>query len=107
MSGGHFDYVQYRLNDTIEELQQILDDQELELVRSRECNNTEECQCPDCYYIEGFSRETIKEFQKTLDLVQKAQLYLNRVDWLVSGDDGEESFHERILEDLLALRNFD
>ena len=29
-----------------------------------------------------------------------AEAYAQRVDWLVSGDDGEESFHERLKEDL-------
>lgn len=105
MSGGHFDYVQHTLSDTIDKLYRILEDQELVKVRSNECYGSEDCQCPECYYIEEFSRETIKEIKKTLDLTQMTQLYLNRVDWLISGDDDEDTFHERILSDLLSLRN--
>jgi hypothetical protein len=32
-----------------------------------------------------------------------AQVYAQRVDWLVSGDDGEESFITRLDEDLNKL----
>jgi len=32
--------------------------------------------------------------------LELAGIYLQRIDWLVSGDDSEESFHERLQEDL-------
>jgi hypothetical protein len=32
-----------------------------------------------------------------------AQVYAHRVDWLLSGDDGEESFLRRLAEDLKNL----
>lgn len=33
-----------------------------------------------------------------------ARTYINRIDWLVSGDDGEETFLERLEEDIKELR---
>ena len=42
----------------------------------------------------------IDEFKKGLDLLRKAAIYTQRIDWLVSGDDGRESFIERLEEDL-------
>jgi C4-type Zn-finger protein len=47
-----------------------------------------------------YSEGTIKEFKNTIRILRMAQVYAQRVDWLISGDDGEESFHERLVEDL-------
>lgn len=32
-----------------------------------------------------------------------ASVYAQRVDWLICGDDSEESFHERLAEDLAKI----
>ena len=50
------------------------------------------------YY--DYSKETLDEFKKGLDILNKAYIYTQRIDWLLSGDDGEESFHKRLKEDL-------
>ena len=47
-----------------------------------------------------YNAETIVQFQFALGLVRRAQIYVQRIDWLVSGDDGEESFHKRLHEEL-------
>ena len=51
-----------------------------------------------------YSKETIKEFKKGLNILRKAYVYAQRIDWLLSGDDGEESFHKRLKEDLDNLK---
>jgi hypothetical protein len=33
-----------------------------------------------------------------------AKIYAQRVDWFLSGDDGEETFHERLKEDLGLIK---
>ena len=38
-------------------------------------------------------------------MIKKAQLYMQRMDWLLSGDDGDESFLRRIDEELKKLEN--
>lgn len=77
MSGGHFDYEQYMINRVAFDVEQLIID------NSRE-----------------FSEETIKEFRVGLEALEKAAIYAQRIDWLVSGDDGEESFHERLAKNL-------
>ena len=47
-----------------------------------------------------YSEETISEFKKCLEILKKGAIYLHRIDYLVCDDDGEESFHERLKEDL-------
>lgn len=84
MSGGHFDYKQYELNQLADEVDQlILDNSEKDWM--------------------NYSDETIKEFKKASWLLRLAATYTQRIDWLVSGDDGEESFHKRLGEDLGRL----
>ena len=47
-----------------------------------------------------YSDETIEEFKCALNLLKTTRIYIKRIDWLVSGDDSEESFHERLQEEL-------
>ena len=77
MSGGHFNYQQYNI-------QNIADDVE-QLIESNDGN---------------YSEETIVEFKRGLELLRKAQVYVQRIDWLVSGDDGEETFHKRLKNEI-------
>lgn len=51
-------------------------------------------------WYDDYSKETLDEFRKGLDILNKAYIYAQRIDWLLSGDDREESFHKRLKEDL-------
>jgi hypothetical protein len=88
MSGGHFDYKQYSLDfiaDSVEQL--IIDNGKTDEWGDR--NN--------------FSKETLAEFQVGIKLIKKAAIYAQRIDWLVSGDDGEDNFHARLKCELEVL----
>ena len=52
-----------------------------------------------------YSKQTIKEFKKGLSILRRADIYVQRIDWLLSDDDGEESFHKRLKEELDNLKN--
>ena len=110
MSGGYFDYAQYRIGDIVDGLKdyldgEALDDEDVEVVLQDKFLNEEERQyiknhhhtMPNRY---GYSKETLKEMRKGLILLRKAEVYAQRIDWLLSGDDSEERFHERLKEDL-------
>ena len=51
-----------------------------------------------------YPAEVIEEFKKGVEAIAKAQVYMQRLDWLLSGDDGEESFLRRLKEDLDKLK---
>lgn len=91
MSGGRFDYKQYGLSE-------IADSIEYEI-----CNNNAEPRPEDWFEPNNFREETIREFNEAIVLLKKAGIYAQRIDWLLSGDDGEETFHERLRQDLLSL----
>jgi hypothetical protein len=38
-----------------------------------------------------------------IEVLKRAQIYAQRIDWLLSGDDGEESFLKRLEKDLNEL----
>ena len=61
-----------------------------------------------CYYdrypdeadVLELSDETINAMKEAYRQIRIAEIYAERVDWMMSGDDSEECFHERIKEDL-------
>ena len=54
-------------------------------------------------YFPDYSDPTITEFRKGVELLKKARVYAHRIDWLMSGDDGEDNFHKNLEEDLKEL----
>lgn len=84
MSGGHFDYKQFELSDLGEQIEKFIYER-------------------DHGYSTKYSRETINEFRRAVHFLEKAQIYVQRIDWLVSCDDSEETFHKRLMEDLQKL----
>ncbi len=93
MSGGHFDYAQYKISMIADQVEQLI----------KKNDNNEKNEYGDRIGAH-FSKATIAEFKKGLLLLQQAEIYAQRIDWLASGDDGEAKFHERLKEDLLALK---
>jgi len=91
MSGGTFDYVQYRFAEIADTIQSRIDS------NGKPVNE-------DGWGQETYSPETIKEFQTGIEHIRKAQVYANRIDWLMAGDDGEATFHHRLKEDLAAIK---
>jgi hypothetical protein len=93
MSGGFFDYSQYTLN-------QIVTDIEDEIYY----NDSEEVNEYNEKRGNGFSEDTMQEFKLAVWYLKQALVYTQRIDWLLSGDDGEETFHERLKKDLEKLK---
>ena len=49
---------------------------------------------------DNLREETLIEFKKAVEVLRLAAIYVHRIDWMLSGDDGEDNFHERLAEDL-------
>jgi hypothetical protein len=119
MSGGRFEYREYVINDIagyvkheisksgqpksereIKEIKRWMDDDYFEKY-PEELNHY---QYPD---------EVINEFKKGYEILRKAAIYAKRIDYLLSGDDGDDSFVKRLknelknLDDELSKENFD
>ena len=92
MSGGHFDYQQYRALD----IAAMID----ELIAFNEDTSLDEFGSPRG---RGYSAATIARFKEASATLRRAAVMAQRVDWLVSGDDGEDSFHKRWDEEMGGL----
>lgn len=81
MSGGHFNYEQHRIEEMADAVADLI-----------ETNGDIEWR--------NYGPDTIREFQNALSLLKTAYIYVQRIDWLVSGDDSESTFHQRLNEEL-------
>ena len=93
MSGGHFNYKQYEIRHIADEIEHLII-----------TNDSEE---KDEYgYTKGrhYTPETIAKFHEALATLRRAEIMAQRIDWLVSGDDGEDCFHSRWGEGIAKLR---
>lgn len=117
MSGGRFDYGQYQIMDIINSIEDYLDGHDLcdEDIQGYEIDYKKGWIDEDTIkYIRkhkhtipnnsGFSKETLKEFRKGLAIIRKAYVYAQRIDWLLCGDDEEETFHESLKDDLEHIK---
>lgn len=99
MSGGHFDYDQYRIQNIANSVDRLIK------------QNGKEIEYPKGYIMSEYDSthyyeyppKVIEKFKEGLEILRKAEIYAQRIDWLVSGDDGEESFLSRLKEDLDQL----
>jgi hypothetical protein len=108
MSGGAFDYDQYKIGYIADKIEQEI--RRSGKPKTREELRDESWRGSDWYerYPEDlnhykYSDEVIEEFKKAVYFLRKAQIYAHRVDWLLSSDDGEETFLERLNEELKKL----
>lgn len=90
MSGGYFDHQQYRLGQMADEIEDAI----------YKNNRKDEDE-----YCTEYSEETIVEFKDAIKALRVAQVYVHEIDYLLSGDTGEESFHKKLNRKLNVLNN--
>lgn len=84
MSGGSFDYAYWKAEQFADELEVMLSKQD-------EVNEWNE----KPYYMEEATRVKLQEIEK---MVRTASKMMKEVEWLYSGDTGEDSFMKRVAE---------
>jgi len=89
MSGGHWNYQQYQVSAAAEDVRQIV-----------ATNDDERRDAWDVSRGRQYPPEVLREFRVGALLMDLAHIYWHRMDWLLSGDDGEETFLSRLREDL-------
>lgn len=102
MSGGRFDYQQYRIRDIADSIQEEINHNN-EPWFPKDTQYSWEQKCNEEFTGQRYSDETIKEFKNAVKYLHIAEIYAQRVDWFLSGDDSEESFHKRLKRDLNEL----
>lgn len=95
MSGGYFEYKQYELNNIADNIEQVI----------RDYKSKKKSEYEDSVKWDFKDPNTIFELYNAMNLCRRAIIYAQRVDYLLSGDDGEDSFHKRLKEDLDSVKN--
>jgi hypothetical protein len=114
MSGGYFEYRQYSMNDIADMIEREIEksgkpysDEELKEMSWRDDEWYEKY--PEDKFHYKYPDKVIEEFKRGAEIIRRAGVYMHRIDWLLSGDDGDETFLERLHNDLKKLheRNID
>ena len=92
MSGGYWDYSQNHMQDIADDLGSLIHTND----------STEKNEWGD-QIGRQYSPETIAKFEKAVKVLKLAYVYAQRIDWLLSGDDGEDSFHRRLQAQLKEI----
>jgi hypothetical protein len=104
MSGGHFEYAQYKIFEIIDSIERILNKQGKERDKDELWYSDEHYEkYPEDRYFETYPKEIAEKFEDGLKALKIAHVYAQRIDWYLSGDDGEESFLKRLEEELKNL----
>jgi len=101
MSGGAFDYKQYHIREIADAIQDELDRQGKEKSEDDLWMNDEYYKKnPEEMYWSYYPELVQNKFKEAIRYLHIAEVYAQRVDWFLSGDDGEKSFIERLEKDL-------
>ena len=102
MSGGAFEYNQYKIRQIWEIIQNELDKQGKEKqVQFWEKEYYDKY--PEARFEKFYGDDVQQIFKDGIEALKKAEIYTNRIDWFLSGDDGEDSLVSRLKSDLDKL----
>lgn len=105
MSGGRFDYKQWHIGSIADQIEQEVIMSGKPIPKSKwdyfereEYNETHKQ--PMNY---AFPDEVLRRMEEAVYALRRAAIYAQRTDFLISGDDGEELFMERLKKELAEL----
>lgn len=107
MSGGAFDYNQYKIGYIADQIEETVikngAEKTPEEIKNDWHNDEWYEKYPEDKFHYKYPDEVIEKMKEAVKALKIAQVYAQRVDWLFSGDDGEESFLSRLEEELKKL----
>jgi hypothetical protein len=107
MSGGAFDYNQYKIGYIADQIDEVIVKNGLEKTPEELKNNWIDPEWykkyPEDLFHYKYPDEVIDKMKEAVKALKIAQEYAQRVDWLLSGDDGEESFLSRLEDNLKKI----
>jgi hypothetical protein len=102
MSGGEFNYDQYKLNNIIERIEEILNNQGKDIPRDERGFGDDEYYklYPEESKYPEYSERVQDMFRLAILNLKVAFTFAHRIDYFLSSDDGEDSFMKRLSEEL-------
>ena len=115
MSGGYFDYAQSRIDDIADRIEDYLYGHELDesdvqdLIHDSFGDDDEATEYAITHRHtkpnrNGYRFQTLQQMKRAVKSLRKAAVYAQRIDWLLSCGDSEESFMARLISDLKAVK---
>ncbi len=105
MSGGFFDNKQWHIGNIADNIEQEVITSGKPIPRQRwqywEIDRFREH--PEEAVNYAYPEPVLRRMEEAVYALRAAAIYAQRVDYLLSGDDGEESFEERLQEELAEL----
>ena len=84
MSGGYFDYGQFQMGDIAAQIEEVI-----------EANDSTEKDEYGDNISWHLSPKIVERFKEAEHTIRQAAEMVQRIDWLLSGDDGEDTFMTR------------
>ena len=107
MSGGRFNYKQWHIDNIADQIEQEVILSGKPIPRNRwdyhERLEYEETHKQPMNY--AYPEPTLRRMEEAVYALKRAAIYAQRTDYLLSGDDGEESFEERLQKELADLNS--
>lgn len=105
MSGGHFDYKQWHIDNIADQIEQevILSGKPIPEQKWDYCERQEFEETHNQPMNYAFPEEVLRRMEEAVYALRRAYIYAQRTDYLICGDDGEESFERRLQEELAEL----
>ncbi len=104
MSGGHFDYKQYQINEIANNIEEELNKQGKEKPKNQLYIDKEFYEkYPEEKYYPYYPKIVQEKMKEAVKQLRIAAIYAQRIDWFLSGDDGNESFIKRLSEELKEI----
>lgn len=101
MSGGHFEYQQDRIKNIIEILEEEIEKSGKEIpIEDRWLDESYYDKYPEEGFYTEHSEKVLKIMREAVGKLKESFIFAQRLDWYLSGDDGEESLIRRLNEEL-------
>jgi len=108
MSGGAFDYKQYFIGYIADDIEQRILKSGREIPQEVLSRDPWHGHWEDDFNIPQFypkyNRKTMDIMKRAVYVLRLAHIYAQRVDWMLSGDDGEDCLVERLEKELAELK---
>ena len=105
MSGGHWDNQQWHIDNIADGIEQevIMSGKPIPRQRWEYWQMEHFKEHPEGAVNYAYPESTLRRMEEAVYALKRASIYAQRVDYLLSGDDGEESFESRLKKELTEL----
>lgn len=101
MSGGYFNHNQYQIDEIVDIIERKLNRQGKKKFKNELYGSDEYYKkYPEEKFHIIYSEIVQEKMREAIKQLKIASVYVKRIDWFLSGDDGEESFLKRLQDDL-------